>query len=175
MKKLIVASSLLLACCAGGNNPNGTNQQAPPTLTESASETKPTKETRTAKEIRTLSSGSELYFSDGEGEVTILFKEIKAKRLPDGNYNLVMTVQIKNNVGYDFSISSTGWQITDSNMIEIEESGVYDYEFGMFGYAWFSTTVIKNGYGKVEEVGYKVSRGTYYLSLGGEVQGKIEV
>ena len=104
-----------------------------------------------------------------------LFKEINTIKLSDGTYNLVLKVQIKNNLTQQLLISDVSWKLTDTDMIEVEESGVYDSEFEMFKPAMFFFTTVDAGFGKVEEVGYKVNKGTYYLSIWGYTSAKIEI
>ena len=45
----------------------------------------------------------------------------------------------------------------------------------MFKPAMFFFTTVDAGFGKVEEVGYKVNKGTYYLSIWGYTSAKIEI
>ena len=125
-----------------------------------------------------LTSGSSFEIEGAtRGErVKFTFKEIKALRLSDGTYNLVMRILIKNNTSEQtLAISDIEWKLTDADMIEIEEAGIMDYSYGdlMPDSFWF--TVVKPGFGKNTEVGYKVPKGTYYLCLVGEIFGKIVI
>ena len=52
--------------------------------------------------------------------------------MADGKYNLVLKVLIKNETTNDLMVSDIGWKLTDSDMIEVEESGVWDSTFGSF-------------------------------------------
>lgn len=65
-------------------------------------------------------------------------------------------------------------EATDTDMIEVENLG-YMSEFEMFKPAMFFFTTVDAGFGKVEEVGYKVNKGTYYLSIWGYTSAKIEI
>lgn len=98
------------------------------------------------------------------GGVVFTFKDIKITPFSDGTYALVLKVQIKNNSSETFFISDFSWKLTDSDMIEIEESGVYEPEYEDFIPGTFYYTTVDPGFGKVEEVGYHVKKkGVYYL------------
>lgn len=167
MEKLLLALCLLFVSC-------GNNNKKTETTTQETSQ--PVTETKATKEPKTLVAGDELTFpSNKGGEIKFLFKEINTVKLSDGTYNLVLKVQIKNNLTQKLLISDISWKLTDTDMIEVEESGVYDSEFGMFKPATFFFTIVDAGFGKVEEVGYQVNKGTYYLSMWGYISAKFEI
>jgi hypothetical protein len=166
MEKLLLALCLLFVSCGNNKKTESTTQET----------SQPVTETKAAKEPKTLVAGDELTFpSKNGGEVKFLFKEINTIKLADGTYNLVLKVQIKNNLTQQLLISDVSWKLTDTDMIEVEESGVYDSEFEMFKPAMFFFTTVDAGFGKVEEVGYKVNKGTYYLNIWGYTSAKIEI
>ena len=166
MEKLFLALCLLFVSCGNNKKTESTTQET----------SQPVTETKAAKEPKTLVAGDELTFPSSKGgEVKFLFKEVNTTKLSDGTYNLVLKVRIKNNLIQKLLISDISWKLTDTDMIEVEESGVYDSEFGMFSPAMFFFTTVDAGFGKVEEVGYKVNKGTYYLSIWGYTSAKIEI
>ena len=173
MKKALLISTLLFACCVGGNTPNGNNQQTESEPTESTSVTEPVKETKAKKEIETISSGFKMALTHSTGEVTFLFKEVNAKRLPNGSYNLILTIQIKHDTDETLWISEIEWKLTDADMIEVKESGMYEPFLKDFAGGTFFFTSVDSGFGAVEEVGYHVTSGTYYLCMLGKIMGKI--
>jgi hypothetical protein len=165
-KLLGLIMCLLFVGC--GNN--GKTQMESTGETSQTAREKPVSKT---KEIPTLVAG-EGWYVGGNREVEVTIKEVKTLRLRDGTYNLVLKVQIKNNSSYSLDIGDIYWKLTDTDMIEVEERGEYDPTFGFFaGIFW--TTTVDSGFGKNATAGYQVSKGTYYLSLGGEIAGKIEV
>ena len=167
MEKLFLALCLLFVSC-------GNNKKTEATTNETSQQN--VTETKTTKEPKILVAGDELTFpSKNGGEVKFLFKEVNTIKLSGGTYNLVLKVQIKNNLTQQLLISDVSWKLTDTDMIEVEESGVYDSEFGMFSPAMFFFTTVDAGFGKMEEVGYKVNKGTYYLSIWGYTSAKIEI
>ena len=114
---------MLFVSCGNNKKTESTTQETPQSVTE----------TKTAKEPKTLVAGDEITLPSSKGgEVKFLFKEVNTIKLSDGTYNLVLKVQIKNNLTQKLLISDISWKLTDTDMIEVEESGVYDSEFEMF-------------------------------------------
>lgn len=152
----------------------GNNTKSPKTNNEA--EQSSTQEMKRSEEPDLIKTGNKLTLHNHQKEEMIfLFKEINLIKLSEDSYNLVLKIQFKNEMSYKFLISDSGWKLTDENMIEIEESGVYDFDFKDFKPATFFFTIVDAGFGKVEEVGYMVTRGTYNLHVGGMNVGKIVV
>ncbi|WP_291596409.1 hypothetical protein [Bacteroides sp.] len=108
------------------------------------------------------------------GEVVLTFKDIKITSFSDETYALTLKVKIKNNSSETFFISDFSWKLTDSDMIEIEESGVYSPEYEDFLPGTFYYTTVAPGFGKVEEVGYHIKeKGAYYLCALGAIRFQI--
>lgn len=169
MKKLILLflfSTIFFSC---GNNTKSlkTNKEAEPSSIQ---------EVKKSEEPELIKAGNELTLRNYQKEEMIfLFKEINTIRLSEDIYNLVLKIQFKNNMSYEFSIMEADWKLTDTDMIEIEESGVYDFNFKAFTPSLFSFVTVDPGFGKIENVGYQVGKGTYYLHIGGMNAGKIIV
>ena len=173
MKKIIVSlcAVTLVFSCGNGNNKQHSEQSVASQQTETKSEVKPA-----APELAEIVPGYEFFIQDSEcAPVTFTFKEVKKKKLADGTFNLVLKVLIKNETATDLMVSDIGWRLTDSDMVEVEESGVWDSTFGCFAPGMFFFTIVEAGYGKVEEVGYHVSAGRYILNVLRNKKGYITI
>lgn len=169
MRKLILLFLFPMVFCSCGNN-----TKSPKTNDEA--EQSSTQEMKKSEEPDLIKTGNKLTLHNHQKEEMIfLFKEINLIKLSENSYNLVLKIQFKNEMSYNFLISDSDWKLTDENMIEIEESGVYDSDFKDFKPATFYFTIVDAGFGKIEEVGYIVTQGTYHLHVGGMNVGKIIV
>lgn len=125
------------------------------------------------KEPKVLAKGDAINLPYSNGNVEIIFKDIKVNRIPNNGLNLVFTVRIKNNSNETFFISNAQWKLLDSEKVEVEESGIYEPMFGDFAPGMFFFTTVEPNIGKEEKVGYSVKEETYYLSLNGYIVAKI--
>ena len=125
------------------------------------------------KDAKILAKGDVINLPYSNGNVEIVFKDIKINQIPNNGLNLVFTVRIKNNSNEKFFISNAKWKLLDSEKIEVEESGIYEPMFGDFAPGMFFFTVVEPNIGKEEKVGYSVKAETYYLSLNGYIMAKI--
>ncbi len=125
------------------------------------------------KEPKVLAKGDAINLPYSNGNVEIVFKDIKVNRIPNNGLNLVFTVRIKNNSNEKFFISNAQWKLLDSEKVEVEESGIYEPMFGDFAPGTFFFTIVEPNIGKEEKVGYSVKEETYYLSLNGYIVAKI--
>jgi len=173
MRKLsfILLFSILFFSCGNNNKSPKTNEE--PVL-NSTQETTQVEESKKSNEPELIKAGDELTLHNYQKEeMRFLFKEINIIKLSDNIYNLVLKVQFKNNMSYKFDIMESGWKLTDTDMIEIKDSGVYDFDFKAFVPSPFTFLTVDPRFGKIEEVGYQVNKGTYYLHIGGMNIGKI--
>lgn len=131
----------------------------------------PTKET--PKDPKVLAKGDVINLPYSNGNVEIIFKDIKVNRIPNNGLNLVFTVRIKNNSNEKFFISNSGWKLLDSEKVEVEESGIYEPMFDDFAPGTFFFTVVEPNIGKEEKVGYSVKEETYYISIDGKIIAQI--
>ena len=143
------------------------------TETATQTETKQTNKEKTPKDPKVLAKGDVINLPYSNGNVEIIFKDIKANRIPGNGLNLVFTVRIKNDSNEKFFISNAKWKLLDSEKVEVEESGIYEPMFGDFAPGMFFFTVVEPNIGKEEQVGYSVKEETYYLSLNGYIMAKI--
>ena len=127
----------------------------------------------TPKDPKVLAKGDAINLPYSNGNVEIIFKDIKVNRIPNNGLNLVFTVRIKNNSNEKFFISNAKWKLLDSEKVEVEESGIYEPMFDDFAPGMFFFTVVEPNIGKEEQVGYSVKEETYYLSLNGHIVAKI--
>ena len=125
------------------------------------------------KEPKVLAKGDAINLPYSNGNVEIIFKDIKVNRIPNNGLNLVFTVRIKNNSNETFFIRNAQWKLLDSEKVEVEESGIYEPMFGDFAPGMFFFTTVEPNIGKEEKVGYSVKEETYYLSLNGYIVAKI--
>lgn len=58
-------------------------------------------------------------------------------------------------------------------MIEVKKCGIYDFDFKMYMPTRYPFISVDIGFGKIEEIGYEVGKGTYYLHIAGKNIGKI--
>lgn len=144
-----------------------------PTVKENASNNTETVQSKSATDVGVLRIGSDLTIPFANGEVIIKFKNVEAKRIPNGGINLVLTLRIKNNSNEQFFVSNVGWKLLDADKIEVEESGIYEPMFDDFAPGTFFFTIVEPNVGKEEKVGYSVKEETYYLSINGHIVAKI--
>lgn len=172
---LIYLSAFLVCGIIGASisdKPKITTETATQTETEQTDKEKtPTKET--PKDPKVLAKGDVINLPYSNGNVEIIFKDIKVNRIPNKGLNLVFTVRIKNNSNEKFFISNAKWKLLDSEKVEVEESGIYEPMFDDFAPGMFFFTVVEPNIGKEEQVGYSVKEETYYLSLNGYIMAKI--
>lgn len=175
MRKLsfILLFSAICFSCGNNNKSPKTNEES---VLNSTQKTTQVEESKNSDEPKLIKAGDELTLHNYQKEgMLFLFKEINIIKLSDNIYNLVLKVQFKNNMSYKFDIMEAGWKLTDTDMIEIKDSGVYDFSFNAFVPSSFTFLTVDPGFGKIEEVGYQVNKGTYYLHIGGMNIGKIIV
>lgn len=171
MRKLSFILLFSAICFSCGNNNKSPKTNEEPVLNSTQVE-----ESKKSNEPELIKVGDELTLHNYQKEgMLFLFKEINIIKLSDNIYNLVLKVQFKNNMSYKFDIMEAGWKLTDTDMIEVKESGIYDFDFKAFTPKLFSFLTVDSGFGKIEEVGYQVNKGTYYLHIGGMNIGKIIV
>lgn len=168
-KVVLVYLSTFLVCGIIGTSIS--NQ--PKLTTETEKATKQAEEP--TKEIKVLTKGDVIKLPYSNGNVEIIFKDIKVNRIPNNGLNLVLTVLIKNNSNEQFFISNAKWKLLDSEKVELEESGIYEPMFDDFAPGMFFFTIVEPNIGKEEKVGYSVKEETYYLSLNGYIMAKIPI
>lgn len=169
MKRYVILIGLIfLVACSQGNS-KSVESNVPVTEDVVAEQEK------SDTNYPTITSGKSFQTLWGRGNVVITFKEIAIIPLADGTYNLVVELLIKNNSEDAFFIMQSGWKLTDMDNVEVEESGVYDLEWGAFNVGMFSLEVVDGGFGKNSEVGYQVREGTYKLHCGGKIIGYFNV
>lgn len=100
-----------------------------------------------------------------DGGVKFTFTEITKVMIPDGGYAVTIKMLINNESNYDFSTMEADWKLTDENNVEVPESGVYDLEWGNFGFPLFQLESVDAGFGKNTEVGYHLYSGIYRIYL----------
>lgn len=173
MKKsmlLLLFSLTLLACENRNKSPKDNSSQELATVQENQT----LEESNNPNESELIKAGDELTLRNYQKEeMRFLFKEINVVKLSDASYNLVLKVQFKNNMSYQFNIMEADWKLTNTDMIEMEESGVYDFDFGAFIPNRIAFLRVDPGFGKIEEVGYNLPQGTYFLHIGGKNVGRI--
>ncbi len=129
-----------------------------------------------SEEVEVLAAGDIITLPHANNNnVEIMVKDIKTNRIPGNGINLVLTLRIKNSSNQEFFVSDYGFKILDSEMYEVEESGIYDRTFGAFMPRMFFFTIVEPNIGKEEQVGYSVSEGDYYLCIDRQIIGKILV
>lgn len=170
---LVYLSAFLVCAIVGASI-----SEKPEISTESDTTAKATEQTDkpaddAPKEVKTLAKGDVITLPYADADVEIVFKDIKANRIPGNGLNLVLTVRIRNNSNETFFVSNARWRLLDSEKVEVEESGIYEPMFGDFAPGMFFFTVVEPNIGKEEQVGYSVKEETYYLSLNGHIMAKI--
>lgn len=152
----------------------GASISSKPEISTETQETTKTQETKeTPKEIKTLVKGDVINLPYANGNVEVIFKDIKVNQIPNNGLNLIFTVRIKNNSNEKFFISNAKWKLLDSEKVEVEESGIYEPMFDDFAPGTFFFTIVEPNIGKEENVGYSVKEETYYLSVNGYIIAKI--
>ena len=169
-KATLIYLSAFLICGIIGASISDKSEITTETATQTDKE-EPTKET--PKDPKVLAKGDAINLPYSNGNVEIIFKDIKVNRIPNNGLNLVFTVRIKNNSNERFFISNAKWKLLDSEKVEVEESGIYEPMFDDFAPGMFFFTVVEPNIGKEEQVGYSVKEETYYLSLNGHIVAKI--
>jgi hypothetical protein len=170
----ICASVIIFVACGGNSNQNSISSES--SESEASALDVETGKTTITVEPAELRPDSYVNFETNDGgSISFTFKEINTRKLNNGTYNLVMKVQIKNNTDSDFFILDSGWKLTDTDMIEVEESGVWNPTWGDFGFATFFMECVEAGYGSIAEVGYHVKPGEYYLNIFRRKVGKITI
>jgi hypothetical protein len=163
---------MLFFSCGNNSKSPKTNEESELNSTKDLAQEK----NKTSKDAELISAGRELILHNYQKEdMKFLFKEVNIIKLADDSYNLVLKIQLKNDMSYNFLVSDSGWKLTDSNMIEVKESGVYNFDYNDFAPAMFFFVIVEPGFGKIEEVGYHLKQGIYYLHVGGMQAGKIIV
>ena len=170
-KAALIYLSAFLICGIIGASISDKSEITTETATQTDKEETPTKET--PKDPKVLAKGDAINLPYSNGNVEIIFKDIKVNRIPNNGLNLVFTVRIKNNSNEKFFISNAKWKLLDSEKVEVEESGIYEPMFDDFAPGMFFFTVVEPNIGKEEQVGYSVKEETYYLSLNGHIVAKI--
>lgn len=126
-------------------------------------------------EVKMLAKGDVISVPYSNGNVEIAFKDIKINNIPNNGLNLIFTLRIKNNSNEKAFISNMNFKLLDSEKIEVEESGIFDYTFGDFMPSTFFFTIIEPNIGKEEQVGYSVKVEDYYLSINGHIMARIPI
>ena len=108
-----------------------------------------------------------------DATVEIKFDKIIAHPLRNNKLNLVFDLTIKNNSDETFFVSFCKWKLLDSDNVEVEEAGIYDSMFEDFMPGTFFFTTVDPHVGKRDNVGYCVTKQTYYLSIKGKIIAKI--
>lgn len=170
-KAALIYLSAFLVCGIIGASISDKPEITTEMATQTDKEKTPTKET--PKDPKVLAKGDVINFPYSNGNVEIIFKDIKVNRIPNNGLNLVFTVRIKNNSNEKFFISNAKWKLLDSEKVEVEESGIYEPMFDDFAPGMFFFTVVEPNIGKEEQVGYSVKEDTYYLSLNSYIMAKI--
>jgi hypothetical protein len=127
-----------------------------------------------AEEIPDLAPGFSYDLPWAGGSVNVYIEDLTVDETPKGE-NLVLNVALKNNSPETFFISDVGWRLLDSERFVVEESGVYVPVADTFGFDSFFFTFVEPNVGKRETVGYLVSSGDYYLSIGGKTVARIPI
>lgn len=173
MKKItfiLLLTTFLSSCTSNNKSPNANEDSTSTKNTEQIPEKKQ------SNEPNLIEAGYEIVLDNHLKEKAIItLTKINTIKIAEDIYNIVIKVQIKNDMSSKLFISDIGWKLTDSNNIEIEESGIYDFDFNSFAPGTFFFTTVDSGFGKIEEVGYQVKKGTYYLHIGKINVGKIVV
>lgn len=126
-------------------------------------------------ELKTLAKGDVITIPYSNKNIEITIKDIKASKIPGKRINLVLSLRMKNNSNAVFFVSDFGFKLLDAEMIEVQESGIFDRTFGDFMPGMFFFTIVDPNIGKEEQVGYSVEEGDYYLMIDGQLVGKIQV
>ncbi len=126
-------------------------------------------------ELKTLAKGDVITIPYSNKNIEITIKDIKASKIPGKRINLVLSLRMKNNSNAVFFVSDFGFKLLDAEMIEVQESGIFDRTFGGFMPGMFFFTIVDPNIGKEEQVGYSVEEGDYYLMIDGQLVGKIQV
>ncbi|MBQ8957919.1 MAG: hypothetical protein IJ057_05390 [Bacteroidales bacterium] len=109
-----------------------------------------------SEEMRILAAGDIITIPHANNNVEIMVRDIKTNRIPGNGINLVLTLRIKNNSNQEFFVSDYGFKLLDSEMYEVEESGIYDRTFGDFMPGMFFFTIVEPNIGKEKQVGFSV-------------------
>ena len=159
----------------GAHFQNDSDQLSTQQLVESVQNKSEEVKEEEPKEIPTLAAGMIYTTKYDNATVEIMFDKIIAKPLRNNKINLKFKLTIKNNSDETFFVSFCNWKLLDSDNIEVEESGIYDSMFDDFMPGTFFMTTFDPHVGKRDEVGYCVTKQTYYLSIKGKIIAKLPI
>lgn len=171
---LIFLGIFFISGIIGASLQSNSDQLSTQQVTEEQNKAEQTKE-EDPKEIPTLTSGSVYTMNYDNATVEIKFDKIIAKPLRNDKINLIFKLTIKNNSDETFFVSFCDWKLLDADNVEVEESGIFDSMFGDFMPGTFFFTTVDPHVGKRDEVGYCVTKQTYYLSIKGKIIAKLPI